>query len=185
MTRFLLISVLLILFVWIGGFFTFLYIIQLPPPSNPQGEAAVALTGGKDRLEEAYRLLEKGAVRELFISGVGRGVKVKELFPTGVPEISERISLGYKARSTYANAEEVAGWLQTRNYIKVILVTSNYHLPRSLVEFREAMPQVEWVPYPVAADTVRVSDWWRYERSGKLLWLEYNKFLIVRLRAWL
>ena len=60
----------------------------------------------------------------------------------------------------------------------VRLVTANYHMPRSLMEFGAAMPGVKLVPYPVAADTLRMLSW----ENAKRLQGEYVKYLASTLR---
>ncbi len=40
------------------------------------------------------------------------------------------------------------------------LVTANYHMPRSLLEFARAMPDIEIVPHPVFPEISRGPHWW-------------------------
>ena len=62
------------------------------------------------------------------------------------------------------------------------LVTAFYHLPRSLFEFRRAMPDVEIVPNPVFPPVLQDGKWWQRPATASLVVMEYNKYLAARLR---
>ena len=56
-------------------------------------------------------------------------------------------------------------------------------MPRSLLEFRRTMPEIEILPHPVFPAHVKQEDWWRWPGSTNLLVSEYSKYLIARFRA--
>jgi uncharacterized SAM-binding protein YcdF (DUF218 family) len=178
--------------VWLAGFVWFIGTIprESPDPGTDDArtDAIVVLTGGSQRLTTGLALLERGAARTLFVSGVYDGVEVRELLSawTKVPtELSGNIVLGYSADSTVGNAVETAAWMREKGYRSLRLVTANYHMRRSLLEFRLAMPGAVVIPHPVAPVNVRLDDWWRWRGSAALLASEYTKYLVVRLRWWI
>jgi uncharacterized SAM-binding protein YcdF (DUF218 family) len=63
------------------------------------------------------------------------------------------------------------------------LVTADYHMLRSLFEFRRAMPETEIIAHPVFPNQVRRESWWRSPGTASLLISEYDKFLVALLRA--
>jgi len=145
-------------------------------------DAIVVLTGGTGRLRQGFELLEQDRAEELFVSGVGRGVKVGELLlidRLAPPELACCVVLGYKAGDTHGNALETAAWMRTQGFTSLRLVTATYHMPRSLLEFREAMPGAEILPHPVFSRNFRQSDWWQWRGSALLLAKEYNKYLLA------
>ncbi|MBK1697101.1 hypothetical protein CKO21_07555 [Rhodovibrio salinarum] len=149
-------------------------------------DAIVVLTGGSDRVSTGLRLLERGRASKLFVSGVYKGVDVSELLR--VSQQAPRwltccVTLGYEAETTAGNAVESAHWVQSQNFQSVRLVTAAYHMPRSLLEFRRRMPQVEIVPHPVFPEHVKQDEWWRWPGSAHLLIDEYGKYLVARVRA--
>lgn len=151
-------------------------------------DAIVVLTGGSHRLATGLRLLEEGLGRKLFVSGVYDGVDVQELLRVvrQTPGHLECcIVLGYAADSTLGNASETAGWMREQGYRSLRLVTANYHMRRSLLEFHMAMPDIEVVPHPVAPPNVRLEDWWLRPGTASLIVSEYNKYLVVLLRSFL
>ena len=93
------------------------------------------------------------------------------------------IVLGYAADDTRGNAAETAAWLRQESYSSFRLVTANYHMPRSLLEFRRALPNADIVPHPVAPTNVHVEEWWRWPGTTILLVTEYNKYLVALLRG--
>ncbi len=144
-------------------------------------DAIVVLTGGAGRLGIGIELLAQGRASKLFISGVYRGVDVAEILRVSRhdPEALECcIEVGYDATDTAGNARETARWMAAEGFQSLRLVTASYHMPRSLAEFRRAMPDVELVPHPVFTDTVRVEAWWSSPRSVGLIASEFTKYLV-------
>src|SRR5262249_10925921 len=90
--------------------------------------------------------------------------------------------LGYLASSTQSNASEVAAFAAARELHTIRLITSHYHMPRSLLEFRAAMPDVAILPDPVFPDGEREA-WWQQEASHKLVLSEFHKYLAAWART--
>ncbi|MGA9825028.1 MAG: YdcF family protein, partial [Methylocystis sp.] len=146
-----------------------------------QAEGVVALTGGSDRVLEAAELLARGQARRLLITGVNRatlGADLEKILPVSKDLFSCCVDLGYRARDTAGNARETRDWARERN-IKgpLIVVTSNYHMPRALAELSAAMPGVALYPFPVVSEHVNVADWTRDKSVLRLLIREYLKYL--------
>jgi uncharacterized SAM-binding protein YcdF (DUF218 family) len=59
------------------------------------------------------------------------------------------VDLGYDAIDTVGNALETAKWVRAHNYRRVLVVTSNYHMPRSLLELHRIDPETQYVGYPI------------------------------------
>ncbi len=148
-------------------------------------DAIVVLTGGSLRLETGFALLSRHLAEKLFVSGVQRGVDIDELLRvTGLTaqHMECCITLGYKAGDTVENARESATWLKANKIKSIRLVTSGYHMPRSLLEFSETVPAVEIVPHPVFAEHVMLDEWWRRSGTAGLVIAEYNKYLLAAVR---
>jgi len=149
-------------------------------------DAIVVLTGGSGRLRQAFELLEQDRAQQLFVSGVERSVEVAELLRINriaPPELACCVVLGYKAGDTRGNALETAAWMGEQGFASLRLVTATYHMPRSLLEFRYAMPEIEILPHPVFTKSFKQADWWRWPGSASLLASEYNKYLLAWLRG--
>jgi uncharacterized SAM-binding protein YcdF (DUF218 family) len=143
-------------------------------------DAIVVLTGGSGRLEEGLRLLAEQRAGKLFVSGVYRGVDVRQLldaFQESAGGLECCVVLGYEAISTRGNAEETAAWMAEQGFQSMRLVTASYHMPRSLLEFRRSMPDIEVLAHPVVSPNFKQRDWWRWPGSARLLISEYNKYL--------
>ncbi|HYD29276.1 MAG TPA: YdcF family protein [Azospirillaceae bacterium] len=179
---------------WGGGFLWFVSAIPRESPSTEDDatrrrtDAIVVLTGGSERLGMGLELLGAGLADKLFVSGVHQGVDVEELLRVAKLEpgdLETRIVPGYTAVSTEGNAEETAQWMRAQGYRSLRLVTANYHMRRSLLEFHMAMPGAEVIAHPVAPASVRLTDWWRWRRTTLLLAMEFNKYLVALARFWL
>jgi len=153
-----------------------------------QTDAIVVLTGGSLRVESGLRLLAAGKAKKLFVSGVYRGVDVTELLRASrqVPEsVACCIVLGHTAADTLGNARETAEWMSAEGFHSLRLVTANYHMARSLLEFTRAMPDIEIVPNPVFPEFLSKRPWWRSRRAASLLAGEYSKYLFALVRPML
>lgn len=151
-------------------------------------DAIVVLTGGAARVATGLELLRQGRARKLLVSGVYRGVDVQELLRTqrqspGALECC--ISLGYEAGTTEGNAAEARDWARREGVSSLRLVTSSYHMPRSLIEFRRAMPGMAIVPHPVIPESFRRDEWWAWPGSMRLVVGEYHKLVAALLRPYL
>lgn len=182
-----LIGVLALAFLWGIGFIWFA--VTLPAPASvpdTRTDAIVVLTGGQERVETGLKLLGIGRAQKLFVSGVYPGVDVAELLrvarlPQGQLECC--IVLGYVANTTAGNARETATWMRQNGYRSLRIVTASYHMPRSLIEFRRALPDAALVAHPVLPPQFHQDDWWRWPGSASLIAVEYCKFLVAWLRA--
>ena len=132
---------------------------------------------------------DKGAQNNLgMLYETGAGVRrsdaeAKRLYSLAADagDLESRIHLG-TATNTQENAAETAVWAATRGVTSIRLVTGGYHMPRSLLEFRGAMPDVELVPHPVFPDHVKLAKWWAYPGTLALTASEYTKFVAAWLR---
>ena len=191
MTRILLIVFLTPLVLLLIGFLWFVNIVPSKPSEDlRQTEAVIVLTGGSERLKAGLDLLLNGYAIEMFVSGVGKGVTVENLFelnklsPEKIMLVKQRITLGYYATDTFQNGIEVEEWVRNKQYKKIRVVTSNYHIPRSRKELSARLPDVEIITFPVFPDRVKTQSWWRYPGTLELFFVEYLKYIAVSLRVY-
>jgi uncharacterized SAM-binding protein YcdF (DUF218 family) len=123
---------------WFSGFVAFNHRINdFKIDDTQKVDAIVVLTGGRNRLKEAVKLLNNKKADKMFISGVYKDTSLKSLQKRKDVEIinSENITLDKKATNTVENAIEVSHWVKENKIKSIYLVTSNYHMPRSMAEF--------------------------------------------------
>ena len=171
---------------WVGLFFFTQSISDLQPAKPVEKlDAIVVLTGGSNRLDSGFDLLEKGFGKKLFISGVYRGTDVKQLLKHWKAEPQSSLDccvvLGFAADSTAGNAVETIEWLRKENFHSFYLVTANYHIKRALLEFSRAAPDLALIPFPVIPDKVDLQNWWQNPVTRTLILREYMKYLAVYL----
>jgi uncharacterized SAM-binding protein YcdF (DUF218 family) len=146
-----------------------------------EAEAVVVLTGGSDRIYEATDLLARGQARRMLITGVNPSTQdadLKRLLPISQELFVCCVELGYKAQDTSGNARETRDWMKMRGLKgPLIVVTSNYHMPRALVELSAALPGVTLHPFPVVSEHVNVARWREDGPAFRLLVKEYLKYL--------
>lgn len=166
------------------GFWNFAEQVRREPGPPPHAQAIVALTGGSvERLATGVRLLKERKGERLLISGVNRIVTDQELFQVLDidPELAACcIDLGRSATDTLSNASETAAWAREHRFHDLILVTDDYHMPRSQAELSLAMPNVEIHPYPVRTRWTDPQVWRTDLAAAARLGAEYVKYLVIR-----
>lgn len=143
-------------------------------------DGVVALTGGEDRIDEAVKLLAEGHAGRLLITGVHPTTTSRQLgalVPEGRELFDCCIDLGRKAQDTTGNASETRNWVQLHKFKSIIVVTSSYHMPRTLAELRREMPGVTIVPHAVVPGGFQSSRWWADRKVLRVAVFEYVKYL--------
>lgn len=181
----LLVIIAIVALIWLVGLFAFADRVRgLTPAEEPaRADAIVALTGpSSERVNAAIRLLEQGKGQRVLISGVNREVRrreLRELTPGSSRLFNCCVDLGFEAEDTVGNAQEIAAWARAKGYHDLIVVTSDYHMPRSLVEIRGALPGVRLTPYAVSTPSLDNARWWRAAVTARRMTLEYLKYLVA------
>ncbi len=159
--------------------------VEETPPSS-SAVAAVALTGGAERIPDAVGLLERGYADRLLITGVNPSLTradVLRLAPRAARFIECCVDLGYEARNTIGNALEARRWLESHGMRgPVIVVTANYHMPRALAELGHELPDTKLIASPVVTDRLRHNSWWNDAAVARLWAGEYAKYLVALAR---
>lgn len=181
-------AALLLILAWTAGLLWFVQTMPLPAPTGPDTamtDAVVVLTGGTNRLQTGIDLLRQGRASKLFVTGVYQGVEVDELLglARNAPgELECCIELDHKALDTVENATETARWMREQGYQSMRLVTSDYHMRRSLLEFMMADPNMVITPHPITPKDQPQNSWWQRPESLRLYTTEYTKFLVTWVR---
>ena len=175
--------------IWTIGLFAFADRVRgfTPAPEPARADAIVALTGpSAERVNASIRLLEQGKGKRVLISGVNREVRRQELralTPGSNRLFNCCVDLGFEAEDTIGNAQEIAAWAGAKDYDSLIVVTSDYHMPRALTEIRAAAPGIELTPYAVETPSLGNSRGWKAAVTARRMTLEYMKYLAALARA--
>lgn len=162
--------------------------LQTLPKNVLENEMIVVLTGDRKRIPLALDLLRTRKTPWLLISGAGKGATLKELVNSQeaqagkIREVWNRILVESKSTSTIENAKESGKIIQEKNIHRVILVTSEYHMLRSLLIFQSLSGGPEYIAYPAPSE-------FTYLRKGEVTDLfaaafktgvEYWKYFVFR-----
>jgi uncharacterized SAM-binding protein YcdF (DUF218 family) len=177
-----------VLFVAAGiGFVAFLSQLRATE-TVPAGKAdgIVVLTGGSSRVSDAMELLAGGYGKRLLISGVhptNEASDISRSLPDNQSLLHCCVDLDRSAVNTRSNAAETRRWARERGFKSLIVVTSNYHMPRAIVELSHAMPDVELIPFSVIGEKWRDEPWWTSGATLRLLLSEYAKYVAAEVRV--
>jgi uncharacterized SAM-binding protein YcdF (DUF218 family) len=170
------------------GFFWFVW--QVPDEEvrlTDKADGIVVLTGAASRIPDAIELLSTQRGSRLLITGVHRTTTAKEI--ANLTSLNERIfkccvDLDRSALNTLGNAIETRRWARERGFNSLIIVTSNWHMPRAMAELSHQIPDARLIPYPVVSDKIKSEPWWTNSTTTRLLLAEYLKYIfaVVRMR---
>jgi uncharacterized SAM-binding protein YcdF (DUF218 family) len=162
-------------------FIDFTYKTFSARPRQVQVDAIVVLAGGKGRVEEGVRLFKERRGNWLFLVGVDPAVRKSDLYrPRQGDPSADNVILEKLSRNTLENAIYGRDILTDHKVRSVLLITSRYHLKRSAILFRNALPpEVALYPYPVDSSNVK-EEWWHHLGTFRLLFSEFYKYCIFR-----
>lgn len=179
--------ILLALVASVAGFLQFAETVAaLDAPREPKADAIVVLTGGYQRIDRAIDLLKNGAGERLLISGVNpttSGNQIRKLTQSSSALFECCVDMGYEAVDTIGNANETARWISDHQFRRVLVVTNNYHMPRSLLGLKASDTQTEFIAYPVVNSDLKNGNWLRQPGVVKAMLSEYLKYCLAHLRA--
>ncbi|MEO0400088.1 MAG: YdcF family protein [Pseudomonadota bacterium] len=166
---------------WAAGLAAFAAAIGKPAaPLAAPVDAVVVFTGGEERVTSGLALLNEGVGDRLLISGVHpetRREHIAAMWPGNIDRFECCVDLGLEARTTQGNAAELQDWTNTYGFQSVLLVTSDYHMPRAMLEAKRRAPKLTIAPYPVAVEAGNTN---RPLKRFRRLAAEYTKYLLVR-----
>ena len=157
------------------------YVLLASEKTPKAADAIVVVTGGAGRLNRAISLFNDGLGKKLLISGVHPGYSSRTLkvrFNLTAEQIACCVDLDSQALNTVANATQTALWARQHSFDSLIIVTSTYHMPRTMLEMRRAAPEIDFQGHLVAKPgdrsvLSRLLDW----NNMQLLTKEYGKLL--------
>jgi len=169
-----------------GGFLWFVSNIATEEVTlDRNADGIVVLTGAAARIPDAIELLAAEHGKRLLITGVHRTISAKEiarLTPLYTKYFTCCIDLDRSALNTFGNALETKRWAHDHNFMSLIVVTSNWHMPRALVELEHQLPEVKLVAFPVMSVKLKTEPWWQSADTARLLFGEYLKYLLALTR---
>ncbi len=154
-------------------------------------DAIVVLSGESSgsREETGVRLYREGCANLIIMSGglVGwrtthASIMKEHAVYMGVPE--ENVVVEGRSETTYQNAVHTREIVKERGIHSILIVTSSYHMKRSLYIFRKVFRgtgvELYWCSSGVPYFTP--SGWWRSDKGIKVVGMEYLKFIWYLLR---
>ena len=150
-----------------------------------KADGIVVLTGAASRIPDAIVLLTTERGQRLLITGVHRTTTAREI--AQLTALNEKvfaccIDLDRTALNTVGNAIETRRWAREKGFNSLIIVTSNWHMPRAMAELERQLPDVVLIPFPVVSEKVKSEPWWSNAATARLLVAEYLKYVFALVR---
>jgi len=169
-----------------GGFlWVILHVPSEEVTLDRKADGIVVLTGAATRIPDAIELLAAERGQRLLITGVHRATSKREiarLTPLYSRFFGCCVDLDRSALNTFGNAIETRRWAKEHNFNSLIVVTSNWHMPRAMVELGHQLPDVTLIPYPVLSEKIKSESWLANAEIARLMLSEYLKYLFALVR---
>jgi uncharacterized SAM-binding protein YcdF (DUF218 family) len=169
-----------------GGYYVFASNISTEEVKlDGNADGIVVLTGAATRIPDAMELLAAGRGKRLLITGVHHSTSAREiarLTPVYARLFACCVDLDRSALNTFGNAIEAKRWAKEHHFTSVIVVTSNWHMPRAMAELEHQSPELKLIPFPVVSDNIKSNPWWANAATARLVLSEYLKYLFAIVR---
>ena len=138
-------------------------------------DSIVVLTGDKFRISKGMEILSNGIGEKLLLSGVNKNIKltnIKNEFPKYKNFFDCCVEIENISSNTFENSRETFLWLEKNKYNSVLIVSSDYHMPRAKLEFEKFLNTKNTYYHPVNSNN-------NLKAIGKIkkLFLEYVKYM--------
>lgn len=163
--------------------------LDLAQTALPENSGIVVYTGGGGaRISKAMELFGQGIAKRLLISGVHPDTTqnhLEKLWDGDKTRFSCCLDLGLEAQTTRGNAHELVQWAIKNNFSAIVLVTSDYHLPRAVAETKAlaandgTTPSLKIIPYATPSQFIEPSSFPTDVTSWTKLSIEYSKYLLA------
>ena len=187
---FLITSILTLFFIQLNNFKN--NILSLTKYNNEESPNIVILTGGTNRIKDGLKIIKdfrktKKNNYKILVSGTGTGFTKnslkKKLGPNFSPQLIQCcIDLDSVSKNTFTNASETFKWTKKNDIKELILITSNYHMPRAILEFKNVMPNLKIYTYAITPDKHKIENWLSSYQTFGLVFTEYFKYIVASLR---
>ena len=138
-------------------------------------DSIVVLTGDKFRISKGMEILSNGIGEKLLLSGVNKNIKlinIKNEFLKFKNFFDCCVDIDNISSNTFENSRETFLWLKKNKYISVLIVSSDYHMPRVKLEFERFFESQNTYYHPVNSNN-------DVNTIGKIkkLFFEYVKYM--------
>ena len=167
-------------------------ILSLTKYNNKESLNIVILTGGTNRIKDGLKIIEdfkksKKINYKILVSGTGMGFTKsslkKKLGPNFNPKLIQCcVDLDSISKNTFTNASETFKWAKKNDIKEFILITSNYHMPRAILEFKNIMPKLKIYTYAIIPKKHNIENWLNSYETFNLIFTEYCKYIFASLR---
>ena len=187
---FLLTSIFTLFFIELNNFKN--NILLLTKYNDIKSPNIVILTGGANRIKDGLKIIQdfknsKNINYKILVSGTGMGFTKSSLKKKLGPNFNSQliqccIDLDGVSKNTLTNASETFKWTNKNDIKEFILITSNYHMPRAILEFKNVMPNLKIYTYAITPKKHNIKNWLSSYQTFSLVFTEYCKFIIAGLR---
>ena len=167
-------------------------ILSFTKYNNKESPNIVILTGGTNRIKDGLKIIENFTTfrtndYKILVSGTGIGFtknSLKNQLGTNFnPKLIQCcIDLDNVSKNTITNASETFKWTKKKDIKEFILITSNYHMPRAYLEFKNIMPNLEIHTYAITPNKHDIENWLNSYQTFSLVFTEYCKYIVASLR---
>ena len=156
--------------------------VQAHPSAAPSAPTGLGATNGNGEVVLDWNDNAEGDFDHYDVYRATSAKEIAHLKPLYAKYMTCCVDIDRSALNTFGNAIETRRWAHQHNFNSLIIVTSNWHMPRAMIELDHQLPDLTLIPYPVISEHMKHETWWRHPESVRLFIGEYLKYLFALVR---
>jgi uncharacterized SAM-binding protein YcdF (DUF218 family) len=153
-----------------------LYVVFHENQHDTPCDHVVVLTGGPRRITHALHSIESHEPKSIFISGVYEKTTLSDVLQNRHRK-DVKIILGRQAKNTKENALEIDKWVRENNISEILLITSDYHIIRSILELKHVNDTLKIYSIEVKSDLNFKFIWQCIKEFHKIVYVCIRNFI--------
>lgn len=146
---------------------------------NEKLDAIVVFSGAPERITAASYLINSQIAPSIFFAGQDNTKELESLILKS--KLSCCIQYESSTKNTVEDAKVIGDWVKAKSLHSLVLVTTDYHVPRAMIELRRELPNARIRPFGVTTSEFNLGMVWHRSDMARIFLSQFIKFVVSSL----